>query len=187
MKKWFVVVVLSVGVVCSSASAETLRFDSLQRGQREITVSLGYGENHRIPEAVKDRLAFDALGFRYAWFTSPRTQVAFEISAGKHVKGQENFSISSVLSYRRYFLVRGGTALGYDLGIGLIRMDDEMDGLGTKINFTEQVGLTWQVATGTRSAFTLEYRFCHISNGDTKRPNVGMNVSMLSMGHSWYR
>ena len=59
--------------------------------------------------------------------------------------------------------------------------------VGTKINFTEQVGLTWQVATGTSSAFTLEYRFCHISNAGLKTPNVGMNVSALSLGYSWYR
>ncbi len=159
----------------------------MARGQREMTVSVGYGENHRIPASVRDRFGFDALTFRYAWFTSPRTQGALEFCAGRHVRGQENFSVSSILGYRRYFLVRGGTAVGYDLGIGLVGMEDAMDGLGTKINFTEQVGLTWQVATSMSSAFSLEYRFCHISNAGLKMPNVGMNVSALSLGYSWYR
>ena len=187
MTKWIVAVVLSVGAVSCYGAGETLSYESMLRGRREMTVSLGYGENHRIPASMKNRFGFDTLTFRYAWFTSPRTQGALEFSAGRHVKGQENFSVSSTLGYRRYFMVKGSTALAYDLGVGLIRMKDEIDGMGTKINFTEQVGLTWQVATGTSSAFTLEYRFCHISNAELKMPNVGMNVSALSLGYSWYK
>ena len=168
-------------------SEEVLRFDSLKRGQREIGFMVGYGENHRIPSAMKNRFAFDVFSFRSGRMTSPRTQIALEASVGKHFKNADRVALSAVFGYRRYFLVRGSMAVGYDLAIGLIYMDSRVDELATRTNFTEQVGLVLQVGTGRNSALTMSYRFSHVSNAGITLPNIGLNTSVLSVGYTYYR
>ncbi len=187
MRTWFAVFALASLAVSCQGSEEVLRFDSLKRGQTEISFTMGYGENHRIPSAMKNRFGFDVLGFRSGRMTSPRTQVGFEVCAGRHYRNARRVALSAVVSYRRYFLVRGSTALGYDLDIGLIHMNIRVDELGTRTNFTEQVGLVLQIGTGRNSAFTMAYKFCHVSNAGIELPNIGLNTSVLSVGYTYYR
>ena len=169
------------------ASDDAMRFDSLKRGQREFNISAGYGENHRIPKAVKNRFGFDTIDVRWGTMTSPRTQIALEVSVGRAFHGTDSLSLSTVFSYRRNFIVRGSTAVGYNLNIGLIYMDNKPAELGTAINFTEQAGIVLQVGTGRNSAVVLEYKFCHVSNAGIELPNVGLNWSVLTIGYSVYR
>ena len=187
VRTWFAVLALAGLAVSCHGAQEVLRFDSLKRGQREIGLAVGYGENHRIPSAMKNRFAFDMLSFRSGRMTSPRTQIALEVGVGRHFKNADRVAVSAVFGYRRYFLVRGSMALGYDLAVGLIYMDGRVDELATKTNFTEQVGLVLQVGTGRNSAFTMSYRLCHVSNAGIKLPNIGLNASVLSVGSTYYR
>jgi lipid A 3-O-deacylase len=90
--------------------------------------------------------------------------------------------LTAVASSRRYFYVRKNTAIGYDIAFGAARFGDAVEGLATRLNFTEQAGIVLQRRIGANSALTLNYRFCHISNAGTQRPNVGVNASMLSLG-----
>jgi len=158
-----------------------------QRGQRDFTLVTGYGENHRIPSVMKDRIRFDQVSLRWGRFASPTTQKAFEVSLGNQVKGQENQLISAVMSHRHYFVVHKNAALGYDLAFGAMHFQHAVTGLATRLNFTEQVGLVLQHNVGDSSTLTLQYRFCHVSNGDIREPNVGINASVLSVGLTWFR
>lgn len=173
--------------ISSVAWSRDLRFDSFQRGQREYAVLAGYGVNHRIPEAAKDRFSFDLVKVRYGVFTSPKTQLAFDLTAGNTEGQMDNSAFWATTSYRRYFIVRGSTAVGFDFNFGLIQMRKPVSELGTRTNFTEQIGFVFQHGVGPSSAITLEYKFSHISNAGIKLPNVGINASMISLGYSWYR
>ncbi|MCL5104476.1 MAG: acyloxyacyl hydrolase [Armatimonadetes bacterium] len=188
MKLVQIAAIALAALACGSASwSQDLRFDSFQRGQREYAVLAGYGVNHRIPEAAKDRFSFDILKFRYGVFTSPRTQLAFDLTAGNTEGQMDNSAFWATTSYRRYFIVRGSTAVGFDLNFGLLRMRNPVSELGTRTNFTEQIGLVLQHGVTPSTALTLEYKFSHISNGGIRLPNVGINASMVSLGYSWYR
>ena len=188
MKKLLVVATLFATIfACSPLFGQAFRYDSFKRGQHELGLLAGYGENHQIPAATKDHLVFDVLKTRYARFNSPTSQSALELCVGKQFEGQHNYSISAVTSYRKYFIQRGSTALSYDLSFGLIHFYEHVQELGTTTNFTEQVGLTFQHATTQNSAFTLEYRFIHASNAGIKLPNIGINSSFLTIGYSWYK
>jgi len=120
-------------------------------------------------------------------FTSPRTQVGFCLSLGKQEGDIDNSAVYTTISYRRYFMVRGNTAIGYDMSFGLMHMDHNTKELGTTTNFHEQLGLTFQHATSDSTAFTMEYVFSHTSNAGIKLPNIGVNTSMIAIGYSWFK
>lgn len=166
--------------------SDTLRFDSFERGDREYSVLLGSGANHRIPSATESRFKFDAVKLRYGAFTSPRTQLALEFTTGIQKEDPNNRATWATTNYRRYFMVRGSTAVGYDISFGLLRLSHGVPELGTRINFTEQMGIVLQQGTGENSAWTLEYKFSHISNAGVRLPNIGINASIISLGYSWY-
>lgn len=147
---------------------------------------IGYGENHAIPNPVRERYSLNFIRLRFGEMKSPRTSTAYEICAGRRNTEQDVFAVSALVSYRRNFLVRGSTALGYDLGIGLFYFSEHVAGQATKGNFNEQAGLTLQIATSESSALTVDYRFSHVSNAKIKYPNAGINCSVASIGHTWY-
>lgn len=178
---------IALAAATQPCAAEKLRFDELDRGRREFSVHAGYGENHAIPGPINDRFGMDFIKFRFGRMTSPRSTAAYEVCAGKRLGKGNVLAVSALAAYRRNFLVRGSTALGYDLAVGVVYFTEAIGGQSTKSNFTEQVGLTFQLATGANSALTLDYRFCHISNANLKRPNPGINTSTVSIGHTWYR
>lgn len=177
---------LCLVLVCGPALGQRFRFDGVRRGQNELAVFVGYGENHRIPHAVEDRYAFDTTKVRFGHYFSPRNEVVVDLAMGKQNTGQSNSSIWVTGTYRYIFITRGSTAASVDASFGVLRLRNGVDTLGTRTNFTEQLGLSFQYATGPQSAVTLEYKFSHISNGGIRLPNIGINTSMLSVGHSWY-
>jgi hypothetical protein len=91
-----------------------------------------------------------------------------------------------VVTRRHYFHLQGDTAFGYDLAFGGIRLENAVQGLATRVNFTEQAGLVLQRKMGRNSAISIQYRFSHCSNGGIKKPNVGINASVLSIGWSMF-
>lgn len=174
-------------ILSTPATAQFSNFTNANKDLREYAVFAGYGESHRIPTTTQETLDFSVFKFRYAKFTSPRTVVGYEFSVGSQLEDGDNLIFTGLLTYRRNFLVREKTSLGYDLGIGASYLTEYVEGHSTKANFTEQVGLTLQIATSSSSAFMLEYRFSHISNANLKRPNRGVNASTISIGYAWYR
>ena len=171
---------------CSLARGERLRFDSFERGQREISIIAAYGESHRIPSLVTDRARFDQLKLRFGRFTSPRAEIAGEIAAARQNGEPENRGWSASACARYYVSIRGSTAVACDLSMGFSRFERRLTSQSTRINFTEQLGVAVQYATGPRSAITLEYKFSHNSNAGLKIPNLGINASIVSLGWSWY-
>lgn len=169
------------------ADAQGLAPGGARRGQRETSLLFGYGQNHRIPNGMLVRFGLQDLKYRTARFRSPRSLMGYEFSVARQDGDIHQFSVSAIADYRRYFLVRGRTAVGYDLGFGLLHLSKEVSGLATRLNFTEQVGIVLQHSTGSNSALTAEYRFIHVSNAGIKAPDLGINASVFSFGHTWYR
>jgi len=185
MRQRIALVTLLVILCGQSAWGSELR-EPCSRGRTEFGVLLGYGENHKIPSATKDRFAFDVFSARYGRDTSHRTQVAVETCVGHQVNGADNLAVSATINYRRYFMVQGKTALGFDLAVGGMHLKDKVPELGTRLNFTEQAGLVLKRELGPDRAFVVEYRFCHISNAGIKTPNIGVNTSIIRAGLAWY-
>lgn len=169
------------------ASTDALRYDTIERGRRTFTVMAGYGENHRIPSTAKQTFSFDVIKARYGWFTSPRSQYAVDLAYEKTGEEAENHALTGIYSYRRYLVMRGRTALALDVGLGGSWFSRKIPMLGTKINFTEIVGLTLERSIAPDKALTVEYRFSHTSNANTATPNIGVNASNIGVGLTWIR
>jgi len=159
---------------------------SVRSGRHEFALTVGYGENHRIPTCMKERFRFDDTTFRWGRFYSDRNEKAYELAFNNQIAGGHNQAIMAVATKRHYFAVRGNTALAYDLAFGLVRFQDAIEGLATRVNFVEQVGLVAQYKVGPNRALSIQYRFSHCSNGGIAKPNVGVNASSLSVGWSWF-
>lgn len=180
-------VIITALILLNIVPGAAIDYNSLCRGQREISVIAGYGENHRIPTSMKEHFTFDQLSLRWGRFTSPTTEVDYEINGGRPVSGMEKLTIMGTIGYRRYFSTHKKSAWSYGLNGGVAHFGDYINGQATRWNFTEQASIAYHRSTGNNSAFTIEYRFCHVSNAGIKRPNVGINASAISIGYTWFK
>jgi hypothetical protein len=181
---------LAIAVIARCATiacAKPFRYDSLRRGQAELAIMGGYGGNHRIPSGVRDTSSLELVKARYGWFTSPRSEIALDFAYERPNTPVVNNTFTGTISYRRHFLVRGSTALAFEIGGGFCRLERKNDLLGTKTNLTETIGLAFHHGLGPASALIVDYTFAHTSNANTGYPNVGINASTIGIGISYYR
>jgi len=76
------------------------------------------------------------------------------------------------------YLFAGGGILYVDLGLPT---------MGTRLDFSYQGGTGIQYFIRKDLALTAEYRYHHISNAGTSKPNEPLNSSKLLLGISYYR
>ena len=73
----------------------------------------------------------------------------------------------------------------FKLGAGLIYISQHTREQSTHFNFNEYAGLGAHYFFKKDIAFTLEYRYRHISNAGIKHPNTGINTSFNICGLSF--
>lgn len=69
-------------------------------------------------------------------------------------------------------------------GLGFIYMSQHTKEQGSQFNFNQCAGLGAHFFLAKDWAFTLEYRFRHISNADIEKPNKGINTNLGMFGIS---
>lgn len=67
-------------------------------------------------------------------------------------------------------------------GLGLLYMTQHTVEQSTQFNFNEYAGIGAHYFFNKNLAFTLEYRFRHLSNGSIKSPNTGINSNIAVCG-----
>jgi len=93
---------------------------------------------------------------------------------GVYALGQWRFtSLDEFVPY----LLAGGGPLFVDLGLPT---------MGSKLCFSYQAGTGLQYFIDKKTALNLEYRYHHISNADTAKPNEPLNSSKILIGVSVY-
>jgi hypothetical protein len=91
------------------------------------------------------------------------------------------------LGILRYDFMTGTRLVPYlQIGGGCLWTDIRRPALGTDFEFTEQGGPGINYFLCRNLALTTEYRFMHISNAGIKKPNGGVNASIIYAGMSWY-
>jgi hypothetical protein len=166
--------------------AQQIRLDDIEKDQKRIGISIGYGQNHKFPAATKDHFKFAAIKLSFGKRISPRVENLFDISYSQLTEERENSSLSLTVGHRRYFKVTPTTAFGIELNIGIMTMKHRVHEQGSGNNFTEQLGLVYDYVVSEKNTVSLEYIFSHISNAGIKLPNVGINTSIVSLGYNWY-
>jgi hypothetical protein len=67
-------------------------------------------------------------------------------------------------------------------GVGFLYMSQHTIEQGSQFNFDQYAGLGLHYFFRKNLAFTIEYRFRHISNADIERPNKGINTNFTICG-----
>ncbi|MDH7600511.1 MAG: acyloxyacyl hydrolase [Armatimonadota bacterium] len=180
------IIITLLATVSSAASTDRLRFDSLRRGQREVSVYWAAAESHRIPRRTTELTTFQLVKVRMGNFVSPREEYAMEVAAAQERENPKNDGFVVVGSYRRFFAIRGCTALAFDAGFGVMCFEKRLISQSTRINFTEHLGLSLHYAIGAKTTVAASYVFSHNSNAGLRLPNLGINASIWSIGVCFY-
>jgi len=71
-------------------------------------------------------------------------------------------------------------------GVGFMDLTQHFREQGTQFNFNEYAGFGLHYLFTKKLAFTLEYRYRHISNADIKQPNHGIGTNIGLCGVSYF-
>jgi opacity protein-like surface antigen len=139
-------------------------FDAIARAGFFLSDEIGKGSwyqgRHEVLLEIPYHLAVNAGG---------RSMV------GGYVLGHWRFTaLDTVVPY----VLAGGGPLFVDLGLPT---------MGTKLNFSYQGGTGLQYFLDKCMAINAEYRYHHISNAGTAKPNEPINSSKILFGLSFYR
>ena len=165
----------------------------LREASREYGVLAGYGITHRgFGETRTQVQTADAI-FRFGHFLSGdlgegwyrvRHELLLElpvhlavdhdgrVMTGGYILGRWSFT---ALREAVPYLFAGGGVLYVDLGLPT---------MGSRLDFSYQGGCGIQRFLSRDTAFTLEYRYHHVSNADTASPNEPLNSSKILFGIS---
>jgi opacity protein-like surface antigen len=187
----YVVMILACG---SAFCAEN---EILTSASSEFILLGGYGITHRGYGDTRTQVQTFDIIFKYGHFLSGeigkghwyqgRHEVFLELPlhlavdhGGRSMVGGTILGSWKFTSLDRVtpFLFAGGGILYVDLGLAT---------MGSRLNGTYQVGGGLQHFVSKDVAFTGEYRYHHISNLGTSRPNEPLNSSKILFGISFYR
>jgi lipid A 3-O-deacylase len=87
----------------------------------------------------------------------------------------------------RYNFITGTRLVPFvHAGVGATLTDIRAPDLGSTFEFNLQAGTGLQCFFRENAAFTVQYRFIHISNAGIRQPNQGLNAHAVFVGVSWF-
>jgi lipid A 3-O-deacylase len=169
--------------------------DGFKAGVRDFGVSFGPAVGMRVLGSEHKHYFGLGLG-QFGWMLG-------DVSGEDHwYKGNCEFAIDLFGGEQYYpssaYLVGGGPVLRYNFALGNrcvpfveagagVTATDIRDGdLSTTFEFNLQLGLGVHLFVRDDVAFTLEYRFMHLSNAGMDAPNLGVNDSVGLLGITWF-
>jgi lipid A 3-O-deacylase len=190
--------ILFLFFLISGARAAEQEMSPVSAASREYTLLLGYGITHRGFGATRTQVqTVDAIG-RFGYFLSR------EIGAGTWVQGRHELFIELPVHLAvdpRTRAMTGGYLLGswkftalkasqvypyVFVGGGILYVDLGLPTMGSRLDFSYQGGAGLQILLRDDVAFTVEYRYHHISNAGTAEPNEPLNSSKFLLGLSFF-
>lgn len=160
----------------------------LQEDATQWTVRTGWGIQHNLPTGPRTGMFGDTLCVSYNRFRSPRVALGFQASTARiHARDKHVTEYSGQALYTHIFSLEPRRIAYWDVGFGLLHFNELVRELATHTNFVEHIGCGLAWPAGDSRAFSVEYRFLHVSNAGRKHPNIGLNSSLISIGYSWYR
>ncbi len=147
----------------------------------EWDLAAGYGFSVKVNRGRADERLFlfePGVGFRLG----PRLEWVVEGHFARYFS-PEGYMVGIVPLTLRYTLGHGGLLPYFSLGAGLGWTDlTQLDEIDRRFNFLLEgvIGVKHPVANG--QAWTLEFRWSHVSNAGTELPNLGLNVVVFLLG-----
>ena len=146
----------------------------------EWSLQAGYGFSVKVNRGNSDEHLF-LLEPGIAFRLGPRLEYLAEAHFAKYFT-PDGFMIGVVPVGGRYYFFNGPVLPYLSLGVGLGWTDLQIEEINRRFNFLLEgaVGVRGRV-TDTQ-AWTLEFRWSHISNAGTVLPNLGLNCAVFLAG-----
>ncbi|HBO84470.1 MAG TPA: acyloxyacyl hydrolase [Deltaproteobacteria bacterium] len=160
------------------------------------TISGGFGTTHPGLGATKSRVETADLILSYGHFLTD--EVGRSWYKGRHgilvelpihlVVKPETTPMVGLTLLASWTFTASKTITPYIFGGGgLVYTDLDLPELGKKLNGTHQVGAGFHYFFKKNTSLDLSYRFHHISNAGTGKPNGPLNSSKILFGISFFR
>lgn|GEM_PF-6341763 len=163
-------------------------FYNRTRGDEQWGVSVGFGNNHKIPRhTLVPHMEFSVTTFEFEHFISQRTSIGFDLSLIERTNRVDNDAISTSANYTRYFYIHDRFSINYKFGLGIVHMQELVQGQASRTNFDEHLDLGFQYATNSSSSISLAFTLYHASNAGIKQPNDGITATLVQLGYRWRR
>jgi Lipid A 3-O-deacylase (PagL) len=165
-----------------------------QRGDREAGIALGAGvvaANRRDKNVHTFELAKIHCGWILGGMFAPdywirgHWEIAEEIFGGGQSSPAARFVAGETTVIRYNFATRTRLQPFIDGGIGALGTDVGRPNLGSVFEFNEFGGGGVNYFWRPRTAFSLEYRYYHISDGGVASPNGGLGMHTCYAGVTW--
>lgn len=129
-----------------------------------------------------NHLMFDEIGSGwYQGFHSTLLEIPVHLivspdeSAMVGVNFLAAYTFTAAEPWRPYLFAGGGPVYSFA----------DIPGMGTDLNGNYQFGIGLEYKTDSRERLLFEFRFHHISNAGTKKPNAPLNSGKFLIGISW--
>jgi opacity protein-like surface antigen len=171
-----------------------------QKGQQEVALLVGYG--FEIDSAGSDKsdmvknLEFALVRARWGIFLTDRVGQGFlegnleflvEPAFLLSVEPTRRTGYELSFLFRYHFATESRWVPFVTLGAGVIEENFHVTGRSSAgFNFTPQGGPGVSYLLGGNMAVSLEWRLYHVSNANIDRPNVGLNISFVLLGLSFF-
>ncbi len=172
-----------------------------KRGTSELGFVLGFGYTINIPAGPPDRSDLDFVYFYPQWrynltgiigdsFYRGTLNYLFEAggSVTTYPSTKMLLGINPFLLEYRFLSPKRFWAPTFMLGTGGCYTDWRLEArkeLGSFFEFTLQAGAGIEFFKKEKGSFSLNYRFFHISNAGFKKPNIGLNAHLFTLGYSY--
>ena len=165
------------------AGAGVVRGQGIPAGRPpEWGVALGYGGHFKLGPGNTDfgvQVATPSVGFRL----SSRLELVASATYERY-HSPSGYFVGVLPAGARLWIGNGKIYpyLGLSLGFGWTDLDPALPELSRRFNFRVEGSFGARFPTGDRSAWTLECRWQHTSNGGTSYPNGGVNALVGLIG-----
>lgn len=197
---------LALSLICLFWSDLVLALDKsparFEKGFQTFGAELGYGAGVNLPEGIdRSDIQFAHLALNYQldltgtigksfyqgnlnWFVEVNTGILHNPDTG--YLG----AISPLMFQYKFIKPERKWAPIFLAGAGLALTDWDEDNLagreiGGDFQFLLHGGLGIEYFRPQGGSFSINYRFFHVSNAGTERPNVGLNANIFSIGFTF--
>jgi len=182
-----------------SPSTETVWVDGIGSGfhkgtfQAGGTVGAGFGVrvfatsvDHDLALAsVNAGWVFTDVMASNKWYRG-NLELLLELFGGEQFKPNDRYFIGLTPLFRYNFATGSRLVPFVEVGAGVSSTNIDGRDLTGNFQFNLQGGVGTHYFLSDRTALTVQYRWLHFSNADTRLPNNGTNTQMFHVGVSWF-
>ena len=187
---------LSMLFSVSAAFAQSSETSGILTAKSQWGVSGGYGTTHPGLGATETRVQTVDVILKYGYFLSEevgkswyrgRHELLIELPVN-YVVSPETTPMIGITFLACWNFTALKTIIPYVFGGGgAVYTDLNVSELGSKLNGTHQVGFGLAYAIAKNTSIDFSYRFHHISNANTAKPNGPLNSSKVLVGLSYFQ